>query len=138
MDYLTDRELIDYVLKHETDPIRVRLAGVMERMPGCILDSLEDAGMDPERCTFENTYDPGQWIRHLENEIDFLSNELHEAQEKLAALEKRTVLEFMREIGQTVQTLEVRLANAEADAKDAKSKLSMWSKLNADPGSKLL
>ena len=138
MDYLTDRELIDYVLKHETDPIRVRLASVMERMPGCIIDSLEDAGMDSVTCLFENTYDPGQYIRHLENEIDFLNNELYETQEKLRALKTKTVLEMMKELGNTIQTLEVRVANAEEEAATAKSKLSMWSKLNADPGSKLL
>lgn len=138
MDHLSDNELIDYVIKYDTDPIRVRLATYMERMPGTIMDGLVDAGMDETWCTFENTYHPGDFIRHLENEIEFLNNELHEAQEKLQALEKRTVLEFMQEIGQTLQTLEVKLANAERDAIDAKSKLSMWAKLNADPGSKLL
>ncbi len=132
MNHLTDKELIDYTIKFDDDPVRVRLAKIMEQMPGCILDDLEDAGMDPATCDFENTYSPGQFIRHLENEIEFLNNELHEALEKLHALEKRTVLEFMREIGQTVQTLEVRLQNAEHDAHEAKSKLSMWAKLNGE------
>jgi hypothetical protein len=130
MNHLTDKELIDYVLKHDTDPIRIRLAGVMERMPGAILDGLVDAGMDDTWCTFENTWHPGDYIHHLRNEIEFYERELMEAQEKLRALEKRTLLEFMVEIGNTVQTLENKLSNAEADAKEAKSKLSMWNKLN--------
>jgi hypothetical protein len=130
MNHLTDKELIDYVLKHDTDPVRVRLAGVMERMPGVILDGLVDVGMDDTWCTFENTWHPGDYIHHLRNEIEFYERELMEAQEKLQALEKRTLLEFMVEIGNTVQTLENKLSNAEAEAKEAKSKLSMWNKLN--------
>lgn len=142
MDHLTDKELIDYTIKHDTDPVRVRLAKVMDNMPGAILDDLEDVGMDPVWCTFNDDYaygdrHVGDYIRHLRNEIDFLNNELVEKNEKLQALEKRTVLDFMVEIGQTVQTLEVRLANAEHDAKDAKSKLSMWAKLNGDLSGKL-
>jgi predicted RNase H-like nuclease (RuvC/YqgF family) len=139
MNHLTDKELINHILIHDTDPVRVRLAGIMERMPGAIIDDLENAGMDNVFCTFRSEingaeYLPGQYINHLENEIEYLNRELMETQEKLAALKTRTVLDFMTEIGQTVQTLEVKLANAEHDAKDAKSKLSMWSKLNADPG----
>lgn len=137
LNHLTDAELIDYTIKHDDDPVRVRLAMVMENMPGAILDDLEKVGMDPAFCTFNDDYaygdrHVGDYIRHLRNEIDFLNNELAEANEKLAALEKRTVLDFMVEIGQTVQTLEVRLQNAEADAHEAKSKLSMWAKLNGD------
>jgi hypothetical protein len=145
MDHLTDTELIDYTLKFDTDPIRVRLAGVMDRMPGAILDSLEDAGMDPVWCTFENTYDPGQYIRHLENEIEFLSNELQQAQEEVANLKARTVLELIAELRQELHTMDYTVRETNKDRMKAvkerdemKSKLSMWAKLNADPGSNLL
>ena len=49
-----------------------------------------------------------------------------------AALKTKTVLEMITELGQTIQTLEVRVQNAEHDAHEAKSKLSMWSKLNGE------
>lgn len=138
MDHLSDNELIDYVIKHDTDPVRVRLATYMERLPGAIMDGLVDAGMDDVWCTFENTWHPGDYIRHLESEIEFLNNELNETCQKLDALKTKTVLEMMTELGNTIMTLENKLTNAERDAIDAKSKLSMWAKLNADPGSKLL
>ena len=74
---MTDNELIDYTIKFDTDPVRVRLATYMDRHPGAILDDLERAGMDETHCTFRseengNTYLPGQYISHLENEIEYL------------------------------------------------------------------
>lgn len=145
MNHLTDKELIDHVLKFDTDPIRIRLAKVMDNMPGCILDSLEDAGMDPETCTFENIYDPGQFIRHLEGELDVYQEENQQLRAELEELKARTVLEFIAELKQEIKTAEWMAAEArrerdkaEGEYKIMKSKLSMWAKLNADPGSNLL
>lgn len=136
MEHLTDNELIDYVLKFDTDPIRVRLAGVMDRMPGCILDSLEDAGMDPETCLFENTWDPGQYIRHLESELDFINRELQEAQEKIRELDARTVGQLISELHGRLERESIRASlavkyqhEAEAARDDAKEKLKMWNHL---------
>jgi Skp family chaperone for outer membrane proteins len=137
LNHLTDMELINYTLRHDQDAVRVRLASIMERMPGCIIDSLEDAGMDDVTCLFENTYDPGQYIRHLQSEIEFLNEENHKIQEKLRELETMTVLNFM-EVARKKIEAEQRHAKLLAedlrravDEKDhMKSKLSMWTKLN--------
>jgi hypothetical protein len=134
---MTDNELIDYTIKFDTDPVRVRLATVMDRMPGCILDSLEDAGMDSETCLFENTYDPGQYIRHLESELDVYHDDNNQLRKELEELKARTVLDLLVELKQEIKTAEWMAAEArrerdyaEADRKLMKDKLSMWTKLN--------
>ncbi len=133
---LTDTELIDYTLKFDTDPVRVRLASVMDNMPGCILDDLEDAGMSPDTCTFENTYSPGQYIRHLESEIDYLSRELNVAQGEVRRLSNRGVLEIMASLRQEMDNLDWQVKQANEDrfkaAKErdhAKEQLKMWNHL---------
>jgi hypothetical protein len=140
MNHLTDRELIDYTLKFSDDPVRIRLAKVMDNMPGLILDTLEDAGMDPETCLFENTWDPGQFIRHLEQELEVYHDENAQLREELEELKARTVLELIAELKQEIKTAEFCAAEArrerdyaEADRKLMKDKLSMWAKLNASP-----
>ena len=88
---MTDNELIDYTIKFDNDPVRVRLATYMDRHPGAILDDLERAGMDQTDCTFRdkdtcNDYLPGQYISHLEDEIDYLEEKLAEAYKEIEAL----------------------------------------------------
>lgn len=137
MDHLTDQELIDYTLKFDTDPVRVRLAKIMDEMPGFILQRLEDVGMNPETCMFENTYDPGDWIRHLENEIEYYQREVDEAEARAAKLESMTVLEFMDHVRQKLvqeehrnNRLEREIQKTRDEHDEMKSKLSMWTKLN--------
>ena len=135
-DHLTDKELIDYTLKFDTDPVRIRLAQVMDNMPGFILQRLEDVGMDPETCMFENNYDPGDWISHLEGEIDYLSRELQEAHEALRKLEVRSVLDFMEEANSMIQNLDRQLrqsndekSRAVKDRDYAQEQLKVWNHL---------
>jgi hypothetical protein len=137
MNHLTDKELIDYTLKFDDDPVRVRLAKVMDNSSGCLLDTLEYAGMDPETWLFENTYDAGQWIRHLESELDVYHEENNQLRKELEELKARTVLELLIELRQEIKTAnwmaeEARRERdyAEADRKIIKDKLSMWTKLN--------
>lgn len=133
----TDKELIDYTLKFDTDPVRVRLAKVMDNMPGAILDDLEDAGMDPVFCNFENTYLPGQYIRHLESELDIYHGENAQLREELEELKARTVMDLIAELKQEIKTADWMAAEArrerdqlQGDHDKMKSKLSMWTKLN--------
>ncbi len=137
MNHLTDKELIDYTLKFDEDPVRVRLAKVMDEMPGFILQRLEDVGMDPETCMFENCYDPGDWINHLENEIEFLNRENQELQEKLHRLETMTIIEFVADVNRKLESekrhnilLQQDIRHANDEREHMKSKLSMWTKLN--------
>ena len=134
---MTDNEFIDYCLKFETDPKIVRLAKVMDNMPGIILDELEYAGMDPENCTFENTYSPGQYITHLENEIEYLNRELSDTQEKLAERETLSVSELINELRDIAMGANRRAEmylddrnRSDEQRKDMQHKLDMWAILN--------
>lgn len=137
LTHLTDNELIQHVIKFDTDPVRVRLATIMERMPGCILDSLEVAGMDPDTCLFENTYDAGQYISHLENEIEYLQRELNEEQKERKKLEARDVVALLAEVNDYVKSLErghkvlyEKLHEEQKEHKETAHKLKMWGALN--------
>lgn len=141
MDYLTDKELIDYTIKFSDDPEKVRLATVMERVTGAIIDDLVDAGMDETYCTFRSEfggeYHPGRYITHLENEIQIVHDEMHDLRKELEELKARTVMDLIAELKQEIKTAEWLAQEArrerdyaEADRKLMKDKLSMWAKLN--------
>ena len=138
---LTDKELIDYTIKFSDDADKIRLATVMERVTGSIIDDLVDAGMDETWCTFRSEwggeYHPGQYIKLLEDEIshrDFKIKQLHDELEEQKA---RTIADLIAELNQQITTEkylaqqakdETRKAYKEAEV--AKDKLSMWAKLN--------
>ena len=138
---LTDKELIDYTIKFSDDADKIRLATVMERVTGAIIDDLIDAGMDETWCTFRSEwggeYHPGQYIKLLEDEIshrDFQIKQLHDELEEQKA---RTIADLIAELNQQITTEkylaqqakdETRKAYKEAEV--AKDKLSMWAKLN--------
>ena len=139
LNHLTDKELIQYVLKHDTDPIRVRLAQIMDRMPGFILQRLEDVGMDPETCMFENCYDPGDYITHLETEIEWRDRDLQDLQEKLHERETLTVSGLIEEMLQENRRLQYRIKEstaakekAELEVKETRSKMKVWRALSTD------
>ena len=137
LENLSDNELIDYVIKHDNDPIRVRLATHMQRVQGAIIDDLIDAGMDDVWCTFENTYHPGQYIRHLENEIDYLNEQATQNLKEIEELKARTVMDLIAELKQEIRTAEFVRDEAVRDRRYAeeneakmKSKLDMWAIMN--------
>ena len=141
MKHLTGNEFIDYCLKFETDPKIVRLAKIMDNMPGIILDELEHAGMDPENCTFENTYSPGQYIRHLENEIQYLNRELSDTLRELEdckeQYETMTVCELINTLKEKAMMANHQSASYErqrdkavAEREEMKNKMDMWAVLN--------
>ena len=140
---LTDKELIDHTIKFSDDADKIRLATVMERVTGSIIDDLVDAGMDETWCTFRSEwggeYHPGQYIKLLEDEIshrDFQIKQLHDELEEQKA---RTIADLIAELNQQITTEkylaqqakdETRKAYKEADL--AKTNLSMWAKLNGE------
>lgn len=142
LNHLTDNELIDYIIKHDDDPIRVRLATHMQRVSGAIIDDLLDAGMDDTWCNFNSVvnggeYHPGQYIRHLENEVEYLIDKLSDADKEIKNLQARTVMEVFAELKQEIKTAEYvkELAikdrqAAERREQDMKHKLDMWAILN--------
>jgi hypothetical protein len=137
LENLSDNELVDYVIKHDNDPIRVRLATHMQRVQGAIMDDLIDAGMDDVWCTFENTYHPGQYIRHLENEIEYLNEQHTQDLKELNDLKARTVMDLIAELKQEIKTAEWSMKEAYRERNVAveerekmKHKLDMWAVLN--------
>jgi hypothetical protein len=142
LNSLSDNELIDYVIKHDPDPVRVRLATHMQRVHGAIIDDLVYAGMDDVWCTFRSVvndgeYHSGEYIRHLENEIEFLQNEVNQNLKEIENLKARTIMDLIGELKQEIKTAEwsMREANRELQVAreneaNMKSKLDMWAILN--------
>jgi hypothetical protein len=138
---LSDKELVDYTIKFSDDPEKIRLATYMERVEGAIIDDLVDAGMDDTWCTFTSEYGghyhPGQYIRHLEDEIRIRDEDILQLREELDELKARTVLDLLVELRQEIKTAEWMAEEARRDRDKAegdraimKDKLSMWTKLN--------
>ena len=142
LNHLTDNELIDYIIKNDDDPIRVRLATHMQRVSGAIIDDLLDAGMDDTWCNFRSDinggeYHPGQYIRHLENEVDYLQNEVSQNLKEIENLKARTIMDLISELKQEIKTAEwsrdeaIRERNhAKEHESIMKNKLDMWAILN--------
>ena len=138
---LTDRELVDYTIKFSNDPEKIRLATVMERVSGAIIDDLVDAGMDETFCTFRSEwggeYHPGRYITLLEDEIRIRDEEIQKLQDELEERKALTIAGLIEELRQevraekfTAQEARNQQYRAEVERDDAKSKLSMWAKLN--------
>jgi hypothetical protein len=139
---MTDNELIDYTIKFDNDPVRVRLATYMERHPGAILDDLERAGMDETWCTFRSVvtcteYLPGQYISHLENEIEYLQEQLKQAHDEIEEMKPMKVSDLISQLREAITTekhsrerAENKRWQAEKEREDMKNKLDMWAILN--------
>ena len=139
LNSLSDEELIAHVIKHDNDPVRIRLAKYMDNMPGFILQRLEDVGMNPETCLFENTYDPGDWIRHLESELDVYHRENMELRQDLEAQQARTIADLISELNSEIHNKDYLLreakagqAQAEKERDHAKHQLGMWTVLEKE------
>lgn len=142
LNHLTDDELMDYVIRYDTDPVRIKLATVMQRTKGAIMDDLLDAGMDDTFCEFrsivnEGRYHPGKYISHLENEIEYLQDRLNQELKEIENLKARTIMDLIAELKQEIRTAEFVRDEAVRDRRYAeeneakmKSKLDMWAILN--------
>lgn len=139
LNHLSDSELIQWVIKHDDDPIRVRLAKYMDGMPGRILDGLERAGMDPETCLHENTYESGEYIDHLNSEIEYLQRELDDTERELHKRQTLSVSQLIEELHQTVSSANNRAAWAERDRLQmeeevlkTRDKMKVWRAISTD------
>ena len=142
LDHLSDNELIDYVIKYDDDPIRVRLATHMQRVAGAIIDDLERAGMDETFCEFRSVvtkgkYLPGQYISHLENEIEYLNQQREQDAKEIYELQARTIMDLIAELKQDIKNAEYNAKqadegrrNAQAREEDMRNKLDMWTIMN--------
>ena len=142
LTHLTDKELINHVIKFDDDPVRIRLATANERTAGAIWDDLVDVGMDETYCTFTSewgsTMHVGRYIQHLREELEIRDNELHQLRDELEEQKARTIADLINQLNQQITTEQyiAREARKERDraiedAKDAKEKLKMWNHLRA-------
>ena len=142
LNHLKDNELIDYVIKYDDDPVRLRLATYMDRHPGAILDDLERAGMDEVHCTFRdedtcNDYLPGQYINHLKDEIHYYKEQLEQALNEIEELKPMSVTDLIAQLRQEIlaekyarESAERSRYKAQQDRDEMKEKLDMWAILN--------
>ena len=140
LTHLTDKELINHVIKFDNDPVRIRLATANERISGAIWDDLVDAGMDETYCTFTSEWGSsmhvGRYIEHLREELNIREEELHQLRDELEEQKARTIADLINELNQQITTekyiaKEARVERDKAfeEAKDAKEKLKMWNHL---------
>ena len=105
---MTDLELLHYLDLYSDDPLIRRLIDVLTRTRGEIISDLEEAGMDPQTWTFGDGWNkmfPGQYITHLESQVEYAEKELddvqyklEQAEEKLEQLQTRSIMEFVQEV----------------------------------------
>jgi uncharacterized coiled-coil DUF342 family protein len=108
-------------------------------MPGRILDGLERAGMDPETCLHENIYESGEYITHLNNEIEYLQGELDDTQEKLRKRETMTVAQLIEELHQEAYQARQQASVAcrdrdqmETEVIETRKKMKVWRAISTD------
>jgi hypothetical protein len=150
LNSLSDDELLRYLDKYSDDPVMKRVVDIlMDKQQGIISD-LVAAGMDPQYWTFRpdgyNEYYPGQYVSHLESEIDCVESELSSAQyelddvnAELRKLKARTVAELIAELNEelTVMASARDQARFERDRaiqneKTTKEKMKVWTAISTD------
>ena len=116
---LGDLELVNYLSKHNTDPIINRLVKIIQGDEGAYAGLIE-AGMDQSSWTFSHNYDyylPGEYIEFLKNELDHLESELDLAKDELEqmtderdSLKARSIMDLISEM-KNVRDSAVRAMN---------------------------
>lgn len=145
MRHLSDHELIDYTIRYSTNPTEVRLATIMQRLQGGVVDDLISAGMeDGPFMEFRSEingsmYTPGLYISHLENEINFLNRECGDLRDELDKLKARTVLELLAELKEQIAQANIERDNARQERDRARineqrtnDKMKVWRALSTD------
>lgn len=150
LTHLSDLELLDYLDRYSDDPIIVRLVNFLRGTRGGLISDLEAAGMDPQDWTFRtdgyNRYYPGQYITHLEREVDHVveelelaQRELEEANDQIHKLKARTVVQLLAQMETEVSNAKAQVhqykRNSDVIAeenRDLKQKLGMWKILETE------
>jgi hypothetical protein len=136
---LSDIELLDYLEKFSDDPLILRLVK-MQTPHADVLSDLICAGADPEDFCFDNCYSISEYLHNLNNEIEYLNNELLDAQSEAHRLKARTVVDLLSELREQIKSadddnrlIRRELHTANEQRVDAQKKLKMWSTLCEKP-----
>lgn len=148
-NHLSDREFIRYITLTNNDPIVNRLIEIMDGGDNALSD-LAEAGMDIDTWSFKEgheSYTPGQYITHLSHTVDGLNDdvwslqqELEEVREERHRLETRTLIQFIADVNQKLDSAQQKVdhANKEtravreeaervrADNRELKNKIDVW------------
>lgn len=91
INHLTFEELINYLDLTTTDPSVRRLIDMLCNDNTNLIKELMDEGMSRDFIFEEDyeSYSPGEYIRHLRNEVDYYSSEIDEKQYELERAERR-------------------------------------------------
>jgi hypothetical protein len=91
-NHLTYTELLNYLDLTATDPATRRLVELLYYDNTTLVQQLIDEGMDPTVFEFEDgyeSYSPGEYIRHLRNEVDYYADEINVVKYDLKRAEAR-------------------------------------------------
>lgn len=144
LNTLSDTELIRYLDLHSTDPVILRLVNILSDTQGGLISDLVAFGMDPQTWTFRadgyNEYYPGQYVNHLETEVDYYKKEADdwqfrydESRDECKRLSARSVAQLMSEMKELVERSkaeaanETRIANKiRTENEELKDKINVW------------
>ena len=146
---LSDAELLHYLDLESEDPIIRRLLNLMLRDTSGLYADLVSAGMDPKTFEFERDYEcrsPGDYIRHLENEIDYYKRESDDWEYKFDdmtqerdQLRARNIAKVLHEMEKEVmaannikQETERDLNKFRKENEMLREKLGMWNVLETE------
>ena len=135
--FLSDDEFIHHYDITSTDPVIRRFVSLCKSHFDNDL-RLYDVGMDSEGM-FENTYSAGEYIAHLQSEVDFYSREVDELQTELHGLRTKTLIDFISEVNRELTSAQNESIRAhreinklETELEDTKKKLKVWNHLSSD------
>lgn len=149
LSHLTEKELVEYLDKHSTDPVVRRLVDIMMGKHDGLVTELVESGMHPKDWEFTHdhqAYKPGGYIEFLRKELQSTEDELwvrecdnEELEKELRKLKARTVLEWLDELKEELRRSDYERdqARQERDAariseQNMKSKMKVWRALTED------
>lgn len=149
---MSDTELLDHLDMYSNDPLIRRVAGVLERTRGALLDDLEHAGMNPLTWEFGDGWQamyPGAYIIDLranleraEEEAQELRYQLEQVSDEHDRLKTRTIMEFIEEVQKEKRENQELVREAMATVKAfkdenqrLKEQIDMWGRMNQVRGS---
>lgn len=140
LDALSERELVNYLLMYNTDPVVQRLLSVIECRQtdyDDLVDELVSVGMDRHYLVFDHNDSPGEYISNLVRNVEGLEQENSQLQEEVDELKTKTVLDFLGEVKRELklareQQYEAaqRTKKLQEELDQAKSKLDTWAIMN--------
>lgn len=146
---LSDAELLHYLDLESEDPVVRRLLNMLLRDTSGLYADLVSAGMDPKTFEFEidyQSYSPGNYIRQLENDVDFYRREsdsweckFEDMTQERDQLRARNIAKILHEMEKEVVVANNIKQETEQDLKKFKKenemlreKLGMWNVLETE------